>query len=173
MADPETGWNLISVSRTFWERIEGKTKTKSSTATIPVIPELKEALDVHHKEQQKVFPAAAYIFESPTRPGFPLDISSIGNKQIAVKLAERKLRDQMGGNLWHGLHSFRRGLGNTLKSLGVDETIIKDILRHGGAVTSAVVTEQYYTKAAMNRMQDAMHRVSQAIQDTRRKRKSA
>jgi integrase len=170
--DPETGWNLLSVSRTFWERVEGKTKTRASTATIPVIPELKETLDAHHAAQREDFPAATYVFESMKRPGSPLDISSIGNKQIGRKLAEYELKDQFGGNLWHGLHAFRRGLGNTLKSLSVDETIIADVLRHGGAVTSAVVTEQYYTKAAMNRMQEAMQRVHTAIQELRRKRQS-
>jgi integrase len=169
-ADPGTGWNLLSVGRTFWERTEGVTKTKSSTATIPLIPEAKAILDEYREVQKKDFPAATYIFESPKRPGSPLDLSSIGNKMIAVRLAAAGLKDQDGNNLWHGLHSFRRGLGNAMKDLGIDIEIRANMLRHGGAVTDKLVTEKHYSKASMLRMQDAMQKVSQAIKTLRKKR---
>jgi integrase len=31
---------------------------------------------------------------------------------------------------WHGFHSFRRGLASTLYSLGVDDVMVQQIMRH-------------------------------------------
>jgi hypothetical protein len=36
---------------------------------------------------------------------------------------------------WYGWHAYRRGLASNLKELGIDDLVIKRILRHGDVGT--------------------------------------
>jgi integrase len=169
--DTKTGRGTLSIGRTFWENTEGDTKTEDSKAMIPLIPHLAEELEAYRKQRGVLGALDSYIFEGP-RPNVPYDISAIGNKMVKPILAEKKLKDDEGNELWHGWHAFRRGLGNSLHSLGVDMTIIANILRHKGPVTNQIVTEKHYAKTVkMPLMIEAMQRFSDEIAKVRHARR--
>jgi integrase len=121
--DPKTKWGTLSIGRTFWGDAEGTTKTEDSKAVIPLIPQLTEELESYREQRAGQDSPDRFIFEGP-RPNMPYDISAIGNKMIKPILVERELKDENGGELWHGFHGFRRGLGNTLDGLQVDMKIM-------------------------------------------------
>jgi integrase len=52
--------------------------------------------------------------------------------------------------LWHGWHSFRRGLATNLNRLGVRDKNVQAILRHANVAT----TQSYYIKAVA---EDSVH----------------
>jgi integrase len=169
--DPKTKQGTVSINRTFWGDSEGETKTENSKAAIPLIPQLWEELEAYRKLRVGLDASDNFIFEG-SRPNMPYDISAIGNKMIKPILLEAELTDENGGELWHGFHGFRRGLGNTLDGLGVDMKIIAGILRHKTPITKSIVTEKHYTKTAkMPRMVDAMQKFSDEIDQVRSERR--
>jgi len=56
---------------------------------------------------------------------------------------------------WHGFHAFRRGLATNLRSLGVDDLTIKEILRH----SDVSVTRAAYIKRVDEKSVEAMERL--------------
>ena len=169
--DAKTKQGTLSISRTFWGDSEGETKTEDSTAEIPLIPQLAEEFEAYRKHRAGLDAPDRFIFEGQ-RPNMPYDISAIGNKMLKPILVEAELEDENGGELWHGFHGFRRGLGNTLDGLGVEMKIIAAILRHKTPITKSIVTEKHYTKTAkMPRMVDAMQKFSDEITRVRDERK--
>jgi integrase len=62
-------------------------------------------------------------------------------------------------HLWHGWHSFRRGVGTNLKELGVDDLTISRILRHEGVA----VTQQHYIKRVEKPSTEAMKKLEKAF----------
>jgi integrase len=59
---------------------------------------------------------------------------------------------------WHGFHAFRRGLATTLYSLGVDDLMIQQILRH----TNVSITRQRYIKTVTEQTTAAMAKLDAA-----------
>ena len=125
----DIGEDQINVRTSYWRTYEGETKTKARQAAIPLLPIVARAI-AEHRERN---PDAEFVFEGPRRR--PLDLATMGSKQIKPTLAE-------SGIAWHAWHAFRRGIATNLHDLGVQDKVIQAILRHG----SIGVTQNIYIK---------------------------
>ncbi len=148
----------IRVSRNVWGRHIGETKTEESTAPVPLLPTLRDALAAHRKRQ----PEGEYIF-SGERCHRPLNLANLLRREIAPALVK-------AGIEWHGWHAFRRGISSTLNAMGVDDSVIQQIVRHGDVQT----TQRHYIKTTSKQAQDAMTLLgtaaSKALKQAKRRR---
>jgi integrase len=171
--DSQTKWGTLTISRTFWEGSEGGLKTNTSKSVVPMIPQLTAELEAYRKERDSLARPESFVFEGP-RPNMPYDISAIGNKMMKPVFIEAELKDDNGGELWHGWHSYRRGLGNELDSLEVSPKVAASILRHKAPVTSQIITEQHYMKKVkMPLMIKAMQKFSAEVVKVRNERRKS
>src|SRR5205823_4168742 len=101
------------VRRTVYQGRILPTKTKKSTAIVPVIGPLRRILDQQRQTSGLIFPSSA----------FPGKAFSLG------KLVESVIRPTLNkcGIRWYGWHAFRRGLATNLHHLGVDDKTIQNI----------------------------------------------
>ena len=130
-------------------------KTRASKSAVPLLQSLARVLDAHRERSDN--PATGPIFR--TSIGTPLDPNNVLNREILPALnrcstcsrpktehtamvAHRFERDA-AIPLWHGWHSFRRGLATNLNRLGVSDKTVQAILRHANVAT----TQKYYIKA--------------------------
>jgi integrase len=65
--------------------------------------------------------------------GKPLDLNSLYYREMREVL-------QKAGVEWAGWHGFRRGLASNLNRLGIDDSVIQEILRH----SDVSVTQRCY-----------------------------
>lgn len=93
-------------------------------------------------------------------------------------ISENVLRDVIAPALekvkveWHGFHAFRRGLATNLRSLGVDDLTIKEILRHSDvSVTRASYIKRIDEKSveAMDRFEAELRKPVQSVKGKTRK----
>jgi integrase len=61
--------------------------------------------------------------------------------------------------MWHGWHAFRRGLGSTLFSLGVDDVMVQQRLRN----KHVQVTRDHYIKTSNDQSIAAMAKLESAL----------
>jgi integrase len=137
--------DVLKVERSFVREL-GTTKVRARWAPVPLLPDVAEALAAH-KERN---PETKFVFQG--RFEDPLDLATLGSKQIKRKLEEH-------GLAWHGWHAFRRGLATNLHELGVPDKEIQAILRHANIST----TRDYYIKTRESSKQAAMKRLSEAL----------
>jgi integrase len=137
----------IQVRRSVWRTHVGETKTPGSAASIPVLPVLSRALELH---QQRHNFATRYIFEGKTRR--PLVLANLTRRSIEPVLKEKKIP-------WEGWHAFRRGLASTLYALAVPDKVIQQILRH----SDVAVTMRHYVKTSTGQAEAAMRKLEAAF----------
>jgi integrase len=141
----------IQVKRSVWRTIVGETKTPGSAASIPVLPVLAKALELHHETNH-----GPYIFSGGTSR--PLVLANLTRRNIAPKLEAK-------GIPWEGWHGFRRGLASTLYGLGVHDKVIQQILRHA----SVEVTRKHYIKTDTAQAESAMKKLDRAFGRTQKR----
>ena len=107
---------------------------------------MKKALVAHRKQSA----GDGYIFAA--RNGQPMRLENVTNRNIKPALKKAKLN-------WYGWHAFRRGVGTNLHTLGVDNTTISNILRHG----NVAVTQQFYMKPVAVNSRKAMKKLERAL----------
>ena len=120
----------LNVVRTVWHREIIETKTEHRAAAVHMLPNVIAEL----KRHQKASPGTTWVFEGPRV--FPLDLATLGSKQIKPKL-------EGIGVAWHGFHAFRRGLGTRLYNNGVPLATVGKVLRHGAG---SEVTLKHYVE---------------------------
>ena len=115
----------LHVTRSVWRKTVGDPKTAKPRASVPVIPQLVQRLDEYRVKCG--MPITDPIFANSV--GHPLDLNAC---------YQRELKDVLkrAGMLWHGWHGFRRSLASNLNRLGVDDSVIKRILRHSKVADS-------------------------------------
>lgn len=118
----------LNVVRTVWHREIIDTKTEHRAAPVHLVPHVLTELKKHRKQN----PATTWVFEGPS--GFPLDLATLGSKQIKKAL-------QSSGVDWCGFHAFRRGLGTRLYNNGTPIVTVAKVLRHG---SGSEVTVKHY-----------------------------
>jgi integrase len=138
----------LTVNRSVWRTHVGETKTPGSAATIPILPVLATALELHRGKSP-----GPYIFAGGT--GAPLVLANLTRRDIAPKLKEKDIA-------WSGWHGFRRGLASTLYELGVADKVIQQILRHA----AVEVTMKHYVKTSTGQAEAAMKKLGKAFSRT-------
>jgi integrase len=101
---------------------------------------LRTALAAHRKRQ----PQGEYVF-SGERCHRPLNLANLVRREIKPALDKAGIK-------WQGWHAFRRGVSSTLNAMGVDDSVIQQIVRHGDVQT----TQRHYIKTTSKQAQDAM-----------------
>jgi integrase len=145
----------LHVSRGVWQGKISETKTLASTAAVPVLPIVAEAL-VAHRERVT---GDTWIFAG--RSGKPLRLENVLRREILpafAKVQPRRLE-------WHGWHAFRRGLATNLYALGAPDKVIQAILRHAQVST----TMAYYVRPVAAESTAAMKKLERAFAAAKRK----
>jgi integrase len=146
----------IRISQSYWRSHREEPKTRKSRATVPVITQLAERLNLHRELTGN--PSCGLMFQSAARK--PLNLDALAADVIRPAFKQHELE-------WHGWHAFRRGLATDLHRLGVSDETIQRLLRH----STVAVTQNCYIKtadadavAAMRTLQNApsMHLASSA-----------
>jgi integrase len=133
-----------------WVSDEGDTKTEGSSAPVPCVPVLRQALIVHRKRT----PGNGFMFAGTT--GRPLILANLLRREIKPALMKAGLQ-------WRGWHGFRRGLASNLYRLGVPDMVIQRILRHANVAT----TQTHYVKTSDPDARAAMKKLERAFSKTK------
>jgi integrase len=160
----------IMVNRSVWEGFTNEPKTKRSKAAVPVIPQLRAILAAYRLAWGN--PKDGPMFAN--RKLKPVNLNNTLNREILPVLnrcaACGKARSDHAGAeheykrddklpLWHGWHSFRRGLASTLYALGVDDLMVQKIMRHG----NVNVTRDHYIQTTAEQSVSAMAKLETAF----------
>jgi integrase len=160
----------IMVMRSVWEGFENEPKTKRSKAPVPVIPRLRSVLAAHRLACGN--PKKGPMFANGK--GNPANLNNVLNRQILPVLnrcgvCRESKQSHVGASheyvrdgslpMWHGFHSFRRGLASTLYALGVDDVMVQQILRH----QDVSVTRKHYIKTVPEQSVSAMAKLEAAL----------
>jgi integrase len=97
----------IKVQRTIWRGIEGMPKTKAGKDSIPLLDNVKDALNKHRETN----PHSVWVFENPGHEK-PYDLATMGSKAIKDAL-------KGSGTEWRGWHACRRGFATRLHEHGL------------------------------------------------------
>ena len=159
----------LTVRRAVWNGIVNEPKTRRSSAPIPVVKQLADALEAHRRRAGKLAHAGLPIFQAG-KGSYPR-LENLANRVIKPALSRcevcRKLEDEhkpeghefkRDASLphWHGWHAFRRGLATNLHALGVDDKTIQAILRH----SNVSLTMNVYVKSVSESQLNAMDTLS-------------
>jgi integrase len=136
----------LHVRRNVWRSHVGETKTPARAAPVPLLPFLNRALAEHKKRSLD----NGFVFAGPS--GRPRDLASMGTKVIRATL-------KRAGIVWHGWHSFRRGIATNLNRIGIDVRTIQAILRHSNVTT----TLGFYVKNSSGDSVAALQRLERAM----------
>jgi len=145
----------LTVQRSIWNGVVNRPKTVCSAAPIPVVPQLRDALESHRVRLGIPANPDLPIFQGGT--GKPLNLANLAKRVIIPAIEKckvcRKSKDEhkTDGHLfqldttlrWRGWHAFRRGLATNLHDLGVDDKTIQAILRH----SNIGITQNIYIKS--------------------------
>jgi len=125
----------------------GDAKTKARKASVPLIPSVRELLDLYRLRLGN--PSTGVMFA--TEVGTPVDLKNIFTRRIEPVLKacdecgkvvekhgdeEHEFRPRKDLIEWHGWHAFRRGLASNLNELHVPDLTIQRILRHSNVATT-------------------------------------
>ena len=141
--------NTIHICRTVIAQgnkktLRDETKNKSSTRTIPIMPQLKTILETKPKTSQFVFPAQNGDFYSPHR-----------FNDCFKRLLERINRENNADIKILTPHSCRHTMASLLLAKGVSLKIIQQILGH----SSIVMTGNVYTHTNIEVLQQAVEKI--------------
>lgn len=121
----------LSVKRTFWGGIPGEPKTRRSKAAVPVLRQLRDALEAHKLRAGILAQPGLPIFQAGN--GSPLNLENLVRRVIIPALSrcavckKREHQHKPEAHLfvrdeslprWHGWHAFRRGLATNLHEFG-------------------------------------------------------
>jgi integrase len=145
----------------------GDPKTKARKANVPLIPSVRELLDLYRLRLGN--PTTGVMFA--TAIGTPLDLHNVFARPIDPVLnaceqcgkvtakhsrENHEFRRHQGLVGWHGWRAFRRGLGSNLNDLGVLDLTIQKILRHCNVTTtrkSYIHHREHQVTAAMGQIE--------------------
>lgn len=162
----------LKIQRSIWNGKISPPKTRASQASIPVLAQLADALELHRERAGKFASHGAPIFQADN--GSPLNLDNLVRRFIVPALNRcRVCRKPMDGHAteghlperdtslpsWHGWHSFRRGLATVLHDRGTDDKTIQAILRHSDIRT----TQNIYVKSAPKNAVNALESLGESL----------
>ena len=165
----------LRVCRSIWSGIVNEPKTRKSKASVPVIRQLAERLEMHRLRSGN--PQSGPMFKNYR--GERLNVGNLVHYSILPALNRCAVCGGEEGRahlkqthdftrderipVWHGWHAARRGLGSNLYRMGVPSKVIQRILRHSKVAT----TEAFYIITDNQEVRDAMasfeHNLDQKI----------
>jgi integrase len=160
----------LSVKQSVWNSVVNEPKTRRSSAPIPVVKQLADALEAHKARMGKL--AVGPIFQAGN--GKPLNLDNLARRAIIPALSRcamcRKQEEEHKPEAhvyerdkslprWHGWHAFRRGLATNLHALGIDDKTIQAILRH----SNVGLTMNVYVKSVSESQVSAMDTLSEKL----------
>lgn len=159
----------LRVERSIWDGgVINRPKTPCSAAPIPVVKQLRDALELHRQRMGKLASPELPIFQSGV--GTPLNLENVARRIIIPKIEkcvvcrrpkhahkpESHLFELDKTLCWHGFHGFRRGLATNLHALGIPDREIQAILRH----SNINVTQHAYIKSIPQSQVNALDRLA-------------
>jgi integrase len=138
----------LNISRSVWQGKISDTKTLISTAPVPVVGPVRDALAAQRKRVPGNNP---WVFPGE-RCGRPLRLENELRRHMMPTLKAAKIE-------WRGWHAFRRGVGTILNGLGVDAKTIQAILRHARVET----TQAFYVRPVDAAAKNAMGKLAAAF----------
>ncbi len=160
----------LTVSRAIVEGKVGCPKTAARRASVPVIRQLRQRLDMHRLRCGN--PQSGPMFATSKKT--PLHLNNVLGRTIIPALNRCEVchkseddHEEAGHSYmrdasipsWHGWHAARRGLASNLHELGVDDKTIQRILRH----SNVAVTQAHYIKSRDKQVSAAMEKLEHAI----------
>ena len=138
----------ISVTKSIFRNVVGKTKTAGSNKPVALHPIVAAELKLWRAESP-YRSDSDYLFPSIRKKGTqPLTPDMILKRHIRPVLAELRVKKRIG---WH---SFRHGLGTMLRQVKVDVKVAQEVLRHA----NPSVTMGLYQQAVTDEKRDAQDR---------------
>jgi integrase len=138
----------ISVTRKKWRGHIGQPKTEAREAGVPVAPILQKIL-AKYKSNVNFPPVEdGWIFYGQKEKK-PIDMDNLSRRDIP----------QFINGAWFGWHSFRRGLGTRLNEMGMDDSDIQSILRHGDIST----TQAFYILPSPKRAEAGLRKLGETV----------
>ena len=124
-------------------------KTEAREAGVPVAPILQKILAKFRAN--KNFPPVeeGWMFYGHKEKK-PIDMDNLSRRDIP----------QFINGAWYGWHSFRRGLGTRLNEMGMDDSDIQSILRHGEISTM----QAFYILPNTKRAEAGLKKLGQVAQ---------
>lgn len=154
----------------------GDTKTKARAASVPLIPSVRELLDLYRLRlgdpKTGELPKTGVMFATEVKT--PLDMKNVYTRRIYPilyacaecgktkkkhRLEEHEYRRKADLPQWQGWHAFRRGLATNLNDLGVLDLTIQRILRHSDVTT----TRKAYIKPMEHQVTEGMEKLEVEI----------
>ncbi len=164
----------------------GDTKTTARNASVPLIPAVREMLDLYRLRmadpETGALPTTGVMF--PSEAGTPLDLKNVYARRIDPilnacaecgeikkrhRLADHEYRRRDDMVVWRGWHALRRGLGSNLHDLGVPDLTIQKILRHSNVTT----TRKSYIHQREHQVTAAMGQLAAGIEEETRRAEAA
>ncbi len=138
----------ISVARKKWRGHIGQPKTEAREAGVPVAPILQKILAKY--KSNKDFPPVEndWMFYGQKEKK-PIDMDNLSRRDIP----------QYINGAWFGWHAFRRGLGTRLNEMGMDDSDIQSILRHGDIST----TQAFYILPSPKRAAAGLRKLGETV----------
>lgn len=149
----------------------GKTKTETRKNAVPLLPQVRELLDLYRLRLGN--PSTGPMFA--TEVGTPLDLKNVFTRQIEPVLnvcatcrkpevkhrkEEHAFERDPSRPVWHGWHAFRRGLGSNLNEMtGIEDLTIQRILRHKNVAT----TRKHYIEVRDPAVDAAMEQLATKV----------
>jgi integrase len=165
--------DALSIEQSVWEGHVSETKTEASRGLVPVVPQLRQLLDLWKSSlREDQVAAKAPLFAASNSK--PLRMHNVQIRTILPALnrcesCEKAADDHRDSDHefkrdsslpeWRGWHGFRRGLATNLHDLGVPDITIQAILRH----SSVSVTRACYIKTLPRQVVGAMKSLAGAI----------
>ncbi|HEV2988851.1 MAG TPA: site-specific integrase [Candidatus Angelobacter sp.] len=141
---------FIKVERSVWEGIEGVPKSKTSKASVPLVPSVAHMLDSYREYCGN--PTDGWMFPAMgSKKGKPINLANLARRTLRPIMQREGIPSK---DLWH---SFRRGLATILYDMGANEKTIQAILRHASTDT----TRKHYVKALNERKREAVNMLDQ------------
>jgi integrase len=169
--DDGTKGLALNIRRSVWNGIATPPKTIQSAGYVPVIAPLADILNKHRLRCDN--PATGPIFANGA--GKPACLNNLMNRQIipvlvnCARCGKTRGKPHAGQDhtfqrdescpVWHGWHSFRRGLATNLHRIGVPDRIIQRILRHA----NVAITQASYIKTVDVDVAAAMRQYEQSV----------
>lgn len=141
----------LHVKQSVFNHVVNEPKSAASKNWVPVVPQLRAALEEHKAMREK---EDQFGLLTPDSRMFRYTLDHVGRKVISAAF-------KRAGVEWEGYHAFRRGLASNLFELGASDLLVMRVLRH----QSVQVTRSSYIKMRDSLLESAMMQLSEAAQN--------